>query len=143
MLANSETGVTTMSFYQKTTRNITVTVKPYFLEEQSEPSDNQYYWAYHVKIANQSDETVKLLKRFWQITDATGFRQEVRGEGVVGEQPIIPPGEEFEYTSAAPLPTPSGMMMGAYHLTNDAGEYFDVDIPAFSLDSPHENAPLN
>ena len=132
-----------MSHYQKTTRKITVTVKPYFLDEQSEPSEDQYYWAYHVKISNQSDETVQLLKRFWQITDGKGRSVEVRGEGVVGEQPILHPGEEFEYTSAAPLPTPSGIMVGAYQLSNDSGEHFDVDIPAFSLDSPHENVQLN
>ncbi|MDI9350302.1 MAG: Co2+/Mg2+ efflux protein ApaG [Candidatus Symbiobacter sp.] len=132
-----------MTHYQKTTRNISVSVKPYFLEEHSEPNEDQYFWAYHVKIANQSNETVQLLKRFWQITDAKGHRIEVRGVGVVGEQPFIHPGQVYEYTSAAPLPTPSGMMVGAYQLANHDGEHFDVDIPAFSLDSPHERAPLN
>ncbi len=98
--------------YKKTTRSIAITVKPFYLEDQSSPSENQYVWAYHVVIENGGAETVQLLNRYWRITDAGGRVQEVRGAGVVGEQPVIKPGESFEYTSASPLATPSGIMVG-------------------------------
>ena len=80
---------------------------------------------------------MQLLTRYWKITDAQGNVQEVRGDGVVGEQPVLEPGERFEYTSGAPLPTPSGFMVGSYNMRSNTGERFDVEIPAFSLDSPH------
>ena len=129
--------------YQKTTREISITVKPYFLEEQSQPGEEQFFWAYHVEIANSSNETVQLLERHWKIADSNGFVQEVRGDGVVGEQPIIHPGDSFEYTSAAPLSTPSGMMVGTYLMKSENGENFKVIIPAFSLDSPFERTKPN
>lgn len=129
--------------YRKTTRSITITVRPYFLEEQSTPADGQFFWAYHVQIENNGDETVQLRRRRWKITDAVGRVQDVAGDGVVGEQPVLRPGDSFEYTSGAPLTTPSGIMLGAYEMETEDGEMFDVAVPAFSLDSPHEVAPLN
>ena len=129
--------------YSQTTRAITVTVKPFFLEDQSSPSDSHYVWAYHVRIENQGPETVQLRNRHWRITDSLGRVQEVRGAGVVGEQPVLKPGDSFEYTSGTPLTTPSGIMVGTYQMEADGGEMFDVKIPAFSLDSPHQPIQLN
>ena len=127
--------------YSKITRAITVTVKPFYLEEQSSPSDSHYVWAYHVRIENHGAETVQLRNRYWRITDSMGRVQEVRGAGVVGEQPVLKPGESFEYTSGTPLPTPSGIMEGTYQMERENGERFDVAIPAFSLDSPFAKGP--
>ena len=124
--------------YSAVTRSIRVSVTPIFLEEQSTPEDDHYVWAYQVNIRNDGPETVQLLSRHWMITDATGYLTEVEGEGVVGEQPTLPPGSEFDYTSGCPLNTPSGIMVGTYEMQNERGEAFDVAIPAFSLDSPHE-----
>ena len=129
--------------YSETTREIEVTVKPIYLEDQSEPADNRYVWAYQVRIENTGGETVQLLTRYWKITDSLGRVQEVRGAGVVGEQPRLEPGESFEYTSGTPLPTPSGIMVGSYNMEADSGERFDVAVPAFSLDSPHQQVQLN
>ena len=125
-------------FYETTTRGIRVSVVPHYLEDQSDPEEPRYVWAYTVRIDNESSDIVQLKTRHWRITDATGFTDEVAGDGVVGEQPVIRPGEGFEYTSGAPLPTPSGLMVGRYGMATAAGEMFEVDIPAFSLDSPHE-----
>ncbi len=124
--------------YAHTTRAVTVTVQPFYLEEQSAPDQSHYIWAYHVEIENHGDETVQLLARYWRITDSSGNVQEVRGEGVVGEQPVLQPGKSFEYTSGTPLPTPSGFMAGTYQMEDEVGERFDVEIPPFSLDSPFE-----
>ena len=129
--------------YQTTTRAIAVTVKPTFLEEQSSPTEDYYVWAYQVRIENHGGETVQLRSRYWRITDASGRVQEVRGEGVVGEQPVLQPGQTFEYTSGTPLTTPSGIMVGSYRMETQQGETFEVAIPAFSLDSPHEAIRLN
>lgn len=129
--------------YEATTDSIKVSVRPMFLEEQSEPADNHYVWAYHVTIENLGDRTVQLLNRYWRITDANGNVQEVRGPGVVGEQPVLAPGEIFQYASGTPLATPSGMMMGTYEMECRDGTRFDIAIPAFSLDSPHEAARMN
>lgn len=129
--------------YREKTGPICVTVKPIYLEEQSAPADNHYVWAYQVHIENTGSETVQLLNRHWQITDSLGRVQEVRGAGVVGEQPRLGPGESFEYTSGTPLPTPSGIMVGSYEMTTDDGQHFEVAIPAFSLDSPHQPVQLN
>lgn len=123
--------------YSETTRDIRVTVTPIYLEGQSNPEDDHYVWAYQVRIENTGEETVRLRTRHWRITDAFGRTQEVRGPGVVGEQPLLGPGEQFEYTSGCPLPTPSGLMVGTYAMEDADGTLFDVAIPAFSLDSPH------
>jgi len=132
-----------VTMYSQTTKDIRITVEPYYLEDQSSPSDDHYVWAYHVKIENVGERTVQLLHRHWHITDAMGRMQEVRGAGVVGEQPVLDPGETFEYTSGTPLHTPSGIMVGTYEMCTDSGEHFDVAIPAFSLDSPHQAVQLN
>lgn len=129
--------------YSQTTRDITVTVQPVFLEDQSSPTENHYVWAYRVRIENKGSETVQLMRRHWKITDAMGRMQEVQGDGVVGEQPLLEPGGSYEYTSGTPLSTPSGIMMGSYQMETGDGQTFDVGIPAFSLDSPHEVHRLN
>ncbi|MDG2243280.1 MAG: Co2+/Mg2+ efflux protein ApaG [Rhodospirillaceae bacterium] len=129
--------------YEKTTRSIIITVQPFYLDEQSEPDEERYVWAYRVNIENVGDETVQLLKRHWRITDKLGRLQEVKGPGVIGEQPVLNPGDCFEYTSGTPLPTPSGIMVGSYEMESAQGERFDVEIPAFSLDSPYDSAVVN
>ena len=129
--------------YSETTRSIRVTVEPIYLDDQSAPEDNHYVWAYHVRIENEGQQTVQLLNRYWQITDAMGQVQEVRGAGVVGEQPVLEPGGSFEYTSGTPLPTPSGIMLGSYEMEDTRGGRFSVTIPAFSLDSPYQRVNLN
>ena len=129
--------------YSAVTRAIRVDVEPIYLEEQSEPANGQFVWAYRVQIGNEGAETVQLLSRYWHITDGLGRIQEVRGAGVVGEQPILNPGEAYEYTSGTPLPTPSGIMRGTSEMKTPAGDKFDIEIPAFSLDSPHQPQKLN
>jgi ApaG protein len=129
--------------FTKTTRDIKVTASPHFLPEHSEPVDGHYVWAYTIQLENFSEQPVQLLNRHWVITDASGLRQEVRGPGVVGEHPVLEPGDSFEYTSGTPLPTPSGFMVGSYQMVDKSGAMFDVAIPAFSLDSPHEARRLN
>ena len=130
--------------YTATTRGIRVTVQPFFLEDQSEPEEGRFVWAYRVQIENTGASAVQLMRRSWQITDGRGRIIEVQGEGVVGEQPLLEAGESFEYTSGTPLETPSGIMKGAYHMVAPtSGETFDVAIPAFSLDSPHQNRAVN
>lgn len=124
--------------YTQKTRNISVTVTPIYLEDQSEPDEDHYVWAYQVRIENDSMETVQLRSRHWRITDANGLVQEVRGAGVVGEQPVLEPGESFEYTSGTPLNAPSGIMVGSYEMQTVEGDLIEVGIPAFSLDSPHQ-----
>ena len=129
--------------YEKMTRDIQVSVRPFYLEDQSAPDEDHFVWAYKVNIANKGDETVQLLARHWRITDKHGRLQEVNGPGVVGEQPVLKPGDTFEYTSGCPLGTPSGIMVGTYDMTTSDGERFSIDIPAFSLDSPYDTAAMN
>ncbi|CAO3417243.1 Co2+/Mg2+ efflux protein ApaG [Azospirillum endophyticum] len=129
--------------YTAVTHDIRVTVQPVFLEDQSAPAEGRFVWAYHVRIENEGNETVQLRTRHWRITDAMGRVQEVRGPGVVGEQPVLEPGDHFEYTSGTPLATPSGIMAGTYGMEGEDGQAFDVTIPAFSLDSPHQPMQLN
>ena len=129
--------------YSETTRGITVSVKPFYLEEQSSPLEDRYVWAYQVRIENHGSATVQLRTRHWRITDSNGRMHEVRGSGVVGEQPELGPGDCFEYTSGTPLPTPSGIMVGSYRMQRADGGVFDIAIPAFSLDSPHQPVRLN
>ena len=129
--------------YSEITKSIRVTVVPAFLDEHSSPEDNKYVWAYEVRIENLGEETVQLINRYWSKTNSLGQTQTVRGPGVVGEQPILKPGEYFEYTSGTPLSTPSGLMMGTYQMENNDGKLFDVSIPAFSLDSPHQSMRVN
>tara|TARA_B100000686_G_C16699939_1_gene922766 strand:- start:301 stop:693 length:393 start_codon:yes stop_codon:yes gene_type:complete len=129
--------------YTKTTKSISITVNPYYLEDQSEPEQLHYVWAYQVTINNLGKDEVKLKNRYWRITDSNGIKQEVRGEGVVGEQPVLKPGDSFEYTSGTPLSTPSGFMEGYYEMETKNGKRFDATIPLFSLDSPHISVKLN
>ncbi|MBR1123661.1 Co2+/Mg2+ efflux protein ApaG [Bradyrhizobium lablabi] len=129
--------------YRAVTRQIVVTVEPNFMPERSVVDKGQYFWSYTIVITNTGDETVQLKTRHWIITDATGRKQEVRGEGVVGEQPVLGPGERFEYTSGVPLPTASGIMTGRYQMVSETGERFEIDVPTFSLDSPSVKRVLN
>jgi ApaG protein len=124
--------------YSSTTHDIKITVVPVYLEEQSDPEDHHYVWAYTIGLENMGDRTVQLINRHWHITDANGSVQEVRGSGVVGEQPVLTAGDEYQYTSGAALRTPSGIMRGSYEMTTEDGETFLVEIPIFSLDSPDQ-----
>ena len=129
--------------YEAVTRAIRVSVEPQYLEDQSDPDQPRYVWAYTIDIINQGRETVQLRSRYWQITDANGRIEEVRGPGVVGETPILEPGQSFQYTSGCPLTTASGIMAGRYQMTTQDGEPFEIEIPAFSLDSPDGKRALN
>jgi ApaG protein len=130
--------------YSRETRGVRVSVRSFYLADQSHPDDNHFVWAYKVTIENHGKEPVQLMRRTWQITDARGRTQHVHGPGVAGQQPLLEPGEIFEYTSGTPLDTPSGFMVGAYHMmVPSSGENFDVAIPAFSLDSPHQSGRVH
>lgn len=129
--------------YQAETRKIHVRAVPRFMPQQSTPEDSYYFWTYTIDITNVGDDTVKLLGRHWRITDMIGRTEEVTGEGVVGEQPVLKPGATFSYTSGCPLRTPSGIMVGTYRMQSEAGDEFEVAIPAFSLDSPFTERRLN
>ena len=129
--------------YTAITRQIRVSVEPIWLEDQSSPAESRYVWAYQVRIENLGQETVQLRSRHWMITDARGQVEHVRGPGVVGKQPTLDPGDAFEYTSGAPLTTPSGFMGGTYRMVTSSGESFDIEIPTFSLDSPHQRIVVN
>ena len=129
--------------YEKVTRSISVSVHPFYLEEQSSPDEDRFVWGYRVNIENRGAETVQLLTRHWRITDKYGRLQEVKGPGVVGETPTLKPGDAFEYTSGCPLATPSGIMAGTYQMTTAGAERFDIEIPVFSLDSPYDTAAIN
>ncbi|WP_417790578.1 Co2+/Mg2+ efflux protein ApaG [Terasakiella pusilla] len=129
--------------FSETTRMVTVTVNPFFLEDESDPQKNSFMWAYHIRINNEGNEAVQLISRYWKITDGLGRVQEVRGEGVVGDQPLLKPGDSYEYTSGVPLQTPSGFMGGAYEMISSVGERIHVTVPTFSLDSPFEAHTVN
>ena len=120
-----------------TTRGIRVQVESYYDEERSSPQESYYFFAYRVRISNIGRETAQLLSREWIITDGNGDTQRVHGPGVVGEQPVLAPGEEFEYTSFCPLPTPVGAMHGSYLMALLDGERFEAEIAPFSLAVPH------
>jgi len=124
--------------YEMLTRDILVTVEPIFLEDHSRPEEAYYVWAYNIQIENRGKETVQLRTRHWIITDSNGKTEEVRGEGVVGEQPVLKPGESFRYTSGVPLPTSTGFMNGSYQMRTDDGTMFDIIIPTFSLDNSNQ-----
>jgi ApaG protein len=129
--------------YRATTHGILVTVEPAYSPERSAPEKEAYFWTYTILIQNDGGDTVQLVNRHWHIVDAEGKQFEVKGPGVVGEQPVLAPGETFRYTSGVPLATSSGMMSGSYEMRSEAGEMFDVEIPAFSLDSPHGRRSMN
>jgi ApaG protein len=129
--------------YQAVTRKIAVSVTPRFMPERSSLEKSYFFWAYTIEITNRSEQTVQLKTRHWRITDGFGRLQEVKGAGVVGEEPVLEPGASYEYTSGVPLPTPSGIMTGTYGMVTPAGERFDIDIPAFSLDGPEGKRTVN
>ncbi|MHA7774015.1 Co2+/Mg2+ efflux protein ApaG [Roseibium sp. M-1] len=129
--------------YSAITNGIEVSVEPFYLDDESRPEESEYIWAYMVEIHNGGSEPVQLMTRYWQITDGLGRLEEVRGEGVVGEQPIIEPGETYEYSSHCPLATDNGIMAGSYKMERPDGSVFDVVIPAFSLDLPDAIHSLN
>jgi ApaG protein len=129
--------------YEQRTDDVVIRVEPEFLAEQSNPRDSRFIWAYTVEIDNQSEHDLTVTERFWQIADSRGQVQEVRGDGVVGETPTVKAGTVFRYTSGAPLTAPSGMMRGSYRMTAEGGESFEVAVPTFLLDSPHEGLILN
>jgi ApaG protein len=129
--------------YTAETDGILVRVRPSYLAGQSDPAGGRWVWAYHVEIVNLSGVAVQLMARRWTITDGRGRVEEVRGPGVVGEQPIIAPGESYAYASGCPLGTSTGSMAGAYYMTDAEGRRFEAAIPAFSLDTPDARRVLN
>lgn len=129
--------------YAETTRDITVRVAPSYLADQSDADARRWVWAYHIRIENGGAEAVQLLSRHWLITDGRGATQEVKGPGVVGEQPTIAPGQSFDYVSGCPLATPSGFMRGTYQMVSATGWPFEIAIPPFSLDSPRTRTRPN
>jgi ApaG protein len=130
--------------YEAETSGVVVRAEPAFLDRESDPEEGRFVWAYSIEIENRRAEPVRLMHRYWRITDSQGLTQEVRGPGVVGKQPTIAPGAAFRYTSACPLATPSGLMLGVYEMINlGDGESFQVEIPAFALDSPFASKLAN
>ena len=129
--------------YRAVTRQIEVTVEPNFQPGHSAIDRGEYFWSYTIVITNSGNETVQLRTRHWIITDAAGRKEVHRGEGVVGKQPVLAPGERFEYTSGVPLTTTSGFMTGRYQMVSESGEHFEIDVPTFSLDSPDSKRVLN
>ena len=132
-----------MNVYEAQTRGVKVRVAPVYLSDRSDPESQLFVWAYKVEIENEGDQAVQLVDRHWIITDALGRVEEVRGPGVVGEQPRLEPGEVYNYTSGCPLTTPSGVMVGSYGMVADDGERFEATIPAFSLHLPGAERSLN
>jgi ApaG protein len=129
--------------YQAKTRDIRITVTPRFLTRESAPEKGHFVWSYSIEIENEGAETVQLVSRYWKITDGSGKVQEVEGPGVVGEQPVLTPGDSFSYTSGVPLTTSSGFMLGHYVMMTDHGESFEATVPAFSLDSVDERRSVH
>lgn len=129
--------------YVAVTQGIEVVVEPEYRADRSEPARSRYFWAYTIEITNRGPLRIQLISRHWHITDGHGQLEEVRGLGVVGEQPVLKPGETFRYTSGCPLTTPSGIMSGTFTMVDDAEHSFEVAIPAFSLDSPGGQRTLN
>lgn len=129
--------------YEAETQGVRVRVAPLYLPGQSDPDARRWVWAYRVEVENTGSRAVQLVARHWIITDATGRVEEVEGPGVVGEQPVIGPGETFAYASGCPLTTPGGAMVGTYRMLVDGGDAFDAAIPAFSLDVPGGRRVLN
>ena len=129
--------------YEAETEGVLVRVRPSYLAGQSDPDGGRWVWAYQVEIVNLGVEPVQLMARRWVITDGQGRVEEVRGAGVVGEQPVIQPGDSYSYASGCPRGTPTGSMVGGYYMTDASGRSFEAAIPAFSLDVPGERRVLN
>lgn len=122
--------------YVAETRGVTVRVSSSFLPEQSQPDNGRWFWAYHIRIENESPMAVQLLTRRWEIRDAMGLIHIVEGDGVIGEQPVILVGQSYDYVSGCPLETPSGSMVGSYQMMGEDGALFDIAIPHFDLRAP-------
>lgn len=131
------------SYYEAETRGVAVRVVTSYLPQHSDPDEGRWVWAYMVEIENRGQETVQLVSRRWEITDAHGRIDVVEGPGVIGEQPVIAPGQTHRYTSGCPLPTPSGAMVGVFRMVPEQSPPFDAAIPAFSLDLPDARRVLN
>ena len=129
--------------YTAVTHDVRITVLPEYLADRSDPERGRYFWAYTIEITNLSRRVMQLISRHWIITDAEGRVEEVRGLGVIGEQPVLQPGETFRYTSGCPLTTSSGIMTGTFSMEDEVGTAIDVAIPTFSLDSPAGQRTLN
>ena len=142
-LGSMESDENKTSHYEAITRGIRVLVMPHFMDGQSVPENDHFVWAYEVEIVNEGQISVQLRERTWLITDANGKREKVHGPGVVGEQPILNPGDTFRYSSGCPLTTSSGFMVGCYTMSDESGNRFDIDIPAFSLDLPGQRGTVN
>ncbi len=136
-------GPTSPRSYEAETNGVFVRATPMFIEEESSPEQGRYLWAYHIEIENRGARTLQLKTRHWRITDREGRVQHVDGPGVVGQQPVLGPGERFEYTSGCPLSAPSGVMQGTYDLTDDGGVSVVAQIPLFVLDSPYDRRRAN
>jgi ApaG protein len=122
--------------FSETTRGITVRVSVSFLAEQSEPEKARWFWAYHIRIENEGQMAAQLMTRRWEITDGRGSKSIVEGDGVVGDQPVLMPGQAYDYVSGCPLTTPSGSMVGSYGMVAEDGSSFEVSIPKFPLLAP-------
>jgi ApaG protein len=142
-LARPGSGGDSRFMYERLTRSIFVAVKPAYLDDQSDPDGDRFVWSYTVTIENRGPEAVQLLSRYWNIVDGSGRVKEIRGPGVVGAQPVIAPGERFQYTSGCPLDTASGLMSGRYQMRAASGEDFEAEIPAFLLESPYEQRQIH
>lgn len=129
--------------YSETTRSVLISVETEYLPEHSQPDQGRYVWAYHITIENRGSDTVQLISRYWRIIDGAGQMQEVRGPGVVGEQPKLGPGERFKYTSGVPLSVPGGFMSGHYQMVGSTGETFNAIVPPFSLDAPQQTGKFH
>ena len=131
-----EDNVAELQTFEETTEGIVVQVTPVYLPEQSEPDDGRHVWAYQVRLLNSGTDTVQLVTRRWRITDGNGQVHEVIGDGVVGDQPVLKPGDTYEYSSGTPLSTPSGFMTGIFQMIDTSGRRFAIRVPTFSLDKP-------
>lgn len=129
--------------FKAITHGVTVTVMPVYIDERSNPQNSQYFWAYRVVIENNAERTLQLMTRYWKITDSNGHVEEVRGDGVIGEQPVLKVGEQFGYTSGCPLTTSSGIMVGSYFMQDGDSKMIEIDIPAFPLDLPDLSPVIN
>ncbi len=129
--------------YSNNSNYILINVVPEYQDAQSSPFDNYHVWSYNIQIQNKSSRRVQILNRSWTVIDNSGKTQNIKGEGVVGVQPKIHPGKEFNYSSVVHLEAPSGIMMGTYEVVTEDGEIWNVEIPAFSLDCPHVERVIN
>lgn len=129
--------------FEAVTDGVRVTTQAYFLAGQSEPENDKYVWAYRIRIANERSTSVQLLARHWIIIDGSGTREDIKGDGVIGEQPVIGPGNSHDYVSGTPLGTPTGFMQGFYQMADADGQAFSIEIPVFSLDSPYFAGTVN